>query len=134
MECTLQCLHGNRVSAERTGIEVYVVVLLNKNFSIRTRRIALIACAVALATFARMPSARASSDDMNDNSRSLAYLSVQAPIPDPQESAATVDSPNQAPKAKGGMFSDSQATLMRDLSKTIDVIPGGVRLCLNIHY
>jgi hypothetical protein len=62
----------------------------------------------------------------------LSYLSVQTEISNPQPSAADFENPSQAPKQKGGTFSDSQAELMRTLARTIDVSSTSVRLCLRI--
>ena len=79
----------------------------------------------------------AHSDDLNDGgSRNLAYLSVQAEFaPHSDASPALEQVPSQAPDlGRSSIFSDSQANLMRTLANAIDVIPGGVRLCLNIHY
>ena len=71
-----------------------------------------------------------------ESSQSLAYLSVETALSDLQKqkdyfSTYAASAPY---KKKNGVFSDSQAKLMQDLSKAIDVIPGGVKLCLNIHY
>jgi hypothetical protein len=68
--------------------------------------------------------------------RNLASLSVQTPMSSSSDvSPALGQVPSQAPQqGPTSIFSDKQANLMRALSKTIDVIPGGVRLCLNIHY
>lgn len=67
---------------------------------------------------------------------SLSSLSVQLQESSQPEQSTMVlaSAPSIAPKRNRSVFSDSQSQLMRDLSKTIDVIPGGVRLCLNIHY
>lgn len=101
-------------------------------FKKKTLHLALICAALVSSTFAWLPSARAD-DDVIAAPPSLSYLSVKTNISEYQQSAAA-DSPALAPKSKGGMFTDSQADLMRTLSKTIDVIPGGVALCLNLKY
>lgn len=95
---------------------------------------ALIFAALCAASIATAPTAFA--DDLG---RSLASFSIQTRL---TSTSGTADAspalnqvPSQAPqKGPASIFSDKQAKLMQDLSKAIDVIPGGVKLCLNIHY
>lgn len=66
----------------------------------------------------------------------LSSLSVQlaeSAVPD-QTTQLLESTPTEMMYRQRPVFSAGQAKLMQDLSKTIDVIPGGVRLCLNIHY
>lgn len=80
--------------------------------------------------------ASADSIQLQHSGMDLSALSVQfAESATPDQTTVLLDStPTSVMFRKRPVFSDGQTKLMQDLSKTIDVIPGGVRLCLNIHY